>query len=518
MAGTRKWGIMLSAVLALGLAAGCSKATPSANEGKPGGEQAPSGAAAPSESGGSKAKIPIRYVMPGNAPQDQEQVEAAINKQLEQDGLNLTYKGVYIPWDVWDQKTNLMMSTGEEFELIHIMHDLKGPNVLSSNGGIIPIDDLLAQYGEDLKKSIPDWVWDSALIGGQTYFVPNFWFDTAYSDGMFTMRTDLLEQNGLQPPTTPAELLNAAQTIKNNWPEDNKDVYIRVLPEEPPAYLHTAYETYPFTVYQDLIYIDQQGNVKPWIETDEFKKNTEYFREAYQKGLINPDILTAPKEIQIREESLGRFLYREGEGIAGEQGLAEKVPGAKLDMYYFNDKPKFRSYGVRNSNGVSATTKHPEAAVQFLNWMFKSQDNFDLVSYGVKDTHWKDSGEGKYEVLKKDANGAPAYSLQFWMLGNLTMNRWTPDTNPKFIDIRTKVADDAVNSITVGFNFDASAVGVEYANCLAELKASVYPIKLGLIDYDKALPDALKKMKAAGLDKVVAEYDKQLKAWLSSNS
>lgn len=509
---SRYWIVCLLLSMVLTLAAGCSNASkePSAS-GKPTASSSSSASSQPGE------KLPIRYVMPGNAPEDQAAVEAAINQKLEQDGLNLTYKAIYIPWDVWDQKTNLMMSTGEEFELITIMHDLKGPNVLASNGGIMPIDELLVQYGADLKASIPDWVWDSAKISGQTYFVPNFWLDTAYSDGMFTMRTDLLESNNLKPPTTPEELLNAAEIIKKNWPEDNKNVYIRVLPTEPPAYLHTAYDTYPFAVYQDLIYIDQQGNVKAWIETEEFKKNTAFFRDAYKKGLVNPDILTAPAEVLSREESLGRILYREGEGIAGEQALAETVPGAKLDMFYFNDKPKFRAYGVRNSNGVSATSKHPEAAVQFLNWMMGKQDNFDLVSYGVKDTHWKDIGEGQYEVLKKDSNNAAAYSLQFWMLGNLEMNRWTPDTNPKYVDLRSKVADDAVNSITVGFNFDASVVGAEYANCLAELKASIYPIKLGLIDYEEAYPDALKKMKAAGLDTVVAEYDKQFKEWLSAS-
>jgi len=516
--GNRLLAVCLVSVLLITLAAGCSK---SSNEGA-GGQPAASGSSGTSgepgeQTGKPQEKLMVRYVMPGNAPQDQEAVEKAINAKLELDGLNLTYKAIYIPWDVWDQKTNLMMSTGEQFELITIMHDLKGPNVLASSGGIIPIDELLEQYGADLKASIPDWVWDSAKIGGKTYFVPNFWLDTAYSDGMFTMRTDQLEKNNLQPPTTPAELLDAAEAIKKNWPEDNKDVYIRVLPTEPPAYLHTAYDTYPFAVYQDLIYIDQQGNVKAWMETEEFKQNTAYFREAYKRGLINPDILTAPTEVVIREESLGRYLYREGESIAGEKPLAEKVPGAKLDLFYFNDKPKFRAYGVRNSNGVSATTKNPEAAILFLNWMMGKQDNFDLVSYGVKDTHWKDAGEGKYEVLKKDSNEGPAYALQFWMLGNLTMSRWTPDTNPKYVELRSKVADDAVNSVTVGFNFDASAVGAEYANCLAELKASVYPIKLGLVDYEEGYADALKKMKAAGLDKVVAEYDKQFKEWQAAN-
>ncbi|MGZ9584326.1 extracellular solute-binding protein [Paenibacillus marinisediminis] len=465
----------------------------------------------------SKEKKMVRYVMPGVAPQDQAMVEEAINKKLEADGLNLTYKAIYIPWDVWDQKTNLMMSTGEEFELIHIMHDMKTPDVLASNGGIIPIDKYLDEYGPELKKSMPDWIWDTAKVKGETIFVPNFWLDTAYAEGMVTFRKDLLDKNNIPAPTSPEELLNVSETLQKNWPDDNKKVYIRVLPDEPTTYLHTTYETFPFTIFQNLIYIDQQGNVKSWLETEEFKKDATYFREAYTRGLINPDILTLPVEVANREETQGRFLYREGEAIAGSKKLSKDVPGAELDLYYLKDQQLFRPVGVRNSNGVSATSPHPEAAIEFLNWVFSSQDNFDLVLYGIKDTHWKDTGKNSMEILKKDANGAQTYSLAFWMLGNLEMNRWDVDTHPKFVEMRTKVADDAINSITLGFNFDASPVAVEYANCMTELKTSMSPIKLGLLDYDKAFPEAIKKMKAAGLDKVVAEYESQFKEWLAAS-
>jgi len=501
--------LLLGAALAMSALAACSNANS-------GGNASEGNAKSASEAGDGGDKLPVRYVMPGTAPQDQAMVEDAINKKLEQNGLNLTYEAIYIPWDVWDQKTNLMMSTGEEFELIHIMHDLKGPSILAGNGGIIPIGDLLDEYGADLKQSLPDWVWDAAKINGQTYFVPDFWTDTAYAEGMITIRTDLLKQNNLQPPTSPDELLSMSEALKNNWPEDNKDVYIRVLKEETPSYLHMAYDTYPFTVIQDLIYVDQEGNVKPWIETEEFRQDARFYREAYTRKLINPDILTVPKEVESKEESNGRFLYREGEALIGD--LADRVQGASVDTFYLNDKPKFRSYGVRNSNGVSATSPHPEAAVMFLNWLYSKQENFDLVLYGIQDVHWKDEGPNRMAWLKKDDNNGPAYQLQYWMLGNIQMGRWTPETHPTYVKTKTAIEENAINSITVGFNFDASKVGVEYSNCLAELKTSLYPMKLGLVDYDEAFPEALKKMNAAGLQKVVAEYERQFEAWKKSSA
>lgn len=205
--------LWLAAIFMISVIAGCS------GGGDAGGEN---GSASGENDGGDK--LPVRYLLPGSAPQDLDAAVKAINEKLEADGLNLTYEPTYIAWDVWDQKTNLMMSTGEEFELIAIMHDTKGPTVLAGSGGIIPIDDLLDQYGTELKASMPDWIWESSKINGKTTYVPNFWADTAYNDGMFTIRTDLLEKNGLKPPTSPEELLDAAETLQKNWPQDNKNV------------------------------------------------------------------------------------------------------------------------------------------------------------------------------------------------------------------------------------------------------------------------------------------------------
>lgn len=475
-----------------------------------------SDAANPGTAEADREMLPVRWVLPGTAPQDQEMVEQAINEKLKQDGLNLRYQAVYVPWDVWDQRTNLMMSTGEEFEIIHIMHDLKGPNILAANGGIIPIDDLLAKHGADLIKAMPDWIWDSAKIDGQTYFVPDFWLDTAYADGMVTMRKDLLEKNGISPPRSAEELMAAAEKLKANWPEENKNVYIYVLNTETPAYLHATYDTYPFIVFQDLVYVDQEGNVKTWIETEEFKKDAAFFREAYRKGLVNPDVLTVPKEVMDRDQADGRYLYREGEGLSALQNIKKTFPDAETEIYYLTDKPKLRSYGLRNSNGISSTSEHPEAAIQFLNWMYGRQENFDLVMYGIEGVHWKDLGPNQIEYIKKTEHGGNAYELPYWMAGNVTMGRWTPDTHPSVLATKSVVAEDAVNSVTVGFNFDAAKVGVEYANTLSELKTSIYPIKLGLLDYEEAFPDALKRMNAAGLQKVVAEYERQFREWQAS--
>ncbi|MBW4083132.1 extracellular solute-binding protein [Paenibacillus sp. S150] len=460
------------------------------------------------------AKLPVRYLLPGNAPQDLDTVVAAINEKLAADGLNLEYEPIYIPWDVWDQKTNLMMSTGEEFELIAIMHDVKGPNVLAGNGGIIPIDELLEEYGAELKASMPEWIWDSAKINGEITYIPNFWLDTAFNDGMVTLRKDLLEKNGLEAPKSPEDLLAVAETLQANWPQDNKNVYIKLL-AEPATFLHTTYDSYPFSVIDNLIYVDQEGTVKSWLETEEFKKDVEYMNEAYTRGLILKDVLTTPTEVLNQEELAGRYLYRPGD-VGIDDRIRETFPGAEVNIYFLGDQPKFRSYAIRNSNGVSATSPHPEAGVQFLNWVFSNQGNFDLVQSGVEGVNWTNTGENTRDFLSLTDAGGPTYELANWLLGHVEMNRYPTSSDPGRMERRTTIADDAVNSVTIGFNFDPTNVASAYANSVAELQTSVFPLMYGVISYESGFAGALRNMKAAGLDTVVEEYARQFAEWRSS--
>lgn len=501
MKGSQRLTMLTGTVLVVSMLAACTSPGNNTSEGITGG------------GGGDAGTKPVRYLLPGNAPQDKDAVVAAINAKLQEDGLNLTYEPTYIPWDVWDQKTNLMMSTGEEFELVAIMHDVKSPNVLVGNGGIVPIGDLLDEHGQDLKAAMPDWIWESAVVNGDIHYVPNFWADTAFNGGMVTMRKDLVESNNLSAPRSPAELLDTAEAIKQNWPEEDKSVYIKML-NEPAYYLHNTYDTFPFTVVDNVIRVDQDGAVSSWLESEEFKQDVDFMREAYERGLVHPDVLTVPTEVMNQEEIAGRYLFRQGDVGIGDN-VRERFPGAAVDIYYLADQPHFRSYAIRNSNGVSATSPHPEAAIQFLNWVYGEQENFDLVLYGVEGEHWNDGGKNLRETLKFNENGGSAYELASWLLGHVEMNRYSVNYDKNLLERRTMIADDAdvVNSVTIGFNFDPSPVAAEYANVSAELKTSVEPLLYGVVGYDQAYSGMLANMKAAGLDRVIDEYRTQFEAW-----
>lgn len=115
------------------------------------------------------------------------------------------------------------------------------------------------------------------------------------SEGEFNIRRDILRANNLKEPTTPDELISAWETVMKNWKGGNKPYFSNKADFDPVSLhttvLHRMYDTFPFTVKDKFFYVNQNGEVKSWIETEEFKKDAAFMRQMYTKGLTSPDIL-----------------------------------------------------------------------------------------------------------------------------------------------------------------------------------------------------------------------------------
>ena len=458
-------------------------------------------------------KLLCRYVVPGSEPKDSPEVDQAITEKLQKDGVNLEFKRIYVPWDVWQQKTNVMMSTNEEFELIHIMEDWISSSIYAGKGGLAPLDEHLEKYGSKLMEIIPSDVWDVTRVNGKIFSIPVLFRDFAPMLNM-SIQKQLFDKYNLPAPKTPDELLDSVETIQKG--EKNPDLRLwEKLNSTTPDPLHRTYDSYPFIVRDGLFMIDQQGNVKPWLETEEFKKDCEFYNKAYVREIIHPDILTMPHENVGQKFDQGMSIFGFGTGLFSLEAIKKEKPD--IVMYDYNFAPEkgaFRGeWVIMNDNGVSSTTKHPEAGVMFYNWVYSSQENYDLLNYGIKDKHWKDAGERRYEAIIGADGKNPDYLFGDWEMGHYQLVRMSVNAPKELEPIMFGFDPKAMNSVAAGFRFDSEPVAAEYSAVTAELEGSIYPLKYGVISYEKGYEKSLKAVKTAGYDKVVAEFQKQFKKW-----
>lgn len=467
----------------------------------------------------------FRYVTPdwySNQP-DMQMVLDAVNKKLVNDGLNIKLQWDGLSFDSWENKINLMITTNEAFDMFVMMNDIVPLDAYYSRGVLQPIGKYIDQYGQTLKQLIPESYWKSVTINGDIQCLPDNGYpnEVIYQD--MACYSYIFKQNNIAIPTTNDEMLAAFEQLhkltgKTAW------VTSKVL-DGGCAFLNRSYDTWPFAVYDDIFKVDQQGNVTSWIDSDEFKKDCKFMDQLMADGIISKDILT-----QTAAQMDQSKIFWDTTENYNLNNLKKTVPDATMDCIAMApDKPFLDAFGATHAQCVPITSKHPEIGVRFFNWLYSDEANMDLLVYGIEGTHWKPTDQtltagsrtvNIIEPITKDVNGKQVYGYNngggFWMLGNLKYKKYYSTDSSAQLTFDTAPAN-IVTGVAVGFTFDPTPVATEYANVEAEVSASEWPLKYGVIGYDAGFQAMKDKFTAAGLDKVVAEYQKQLTAWLAKS-
>lgn len=456
----------------------------------------------------SRDTVTVRYLVPGNEPVDSPLIDERISEEMQASGLNLTLDREYIGWDVWDQKTNIMMVSGEPFEILHVMENRIATPVYVGRGALQPITDLLADHGPILLDKIPQNVWDGMKISGELYGVPVHFRDFSAWETL-SVNQDLFEKHNLPlPPADWDELIESLKTIQAN--ESEMYYYTpKVIPTMRSS-IFAELDSYPFTVVDMLFVVSQEGEVRPWLETEEFKFEADLRRRLYVEGITLPDILTVPSEVVSQMVDSGLQFFSDSD-------MSPQANTAGFTAYQFTFAPEKPAFRARkhpvNSNAASATTDRPETLVQFFNWVYSSQENHDLLNRGIEGVHWRDEGPGRYSPINNPNTNSPDYVFGDWEMGLFDYVRLPVGSSEALEKFFLEWNEDAIDSVAAGFTFDPTPVNAEYANVLAEMEASVYPIRFGVVPYETHFEAAMQAMERAGYDEVVEEFTRQFAAW-----
>lgn len=477
------------------------------------------------KAGGGDEIQTVRYAAPGNDFADQDYVLEQVNQKLLEDGMNLRIELIRIPWDAWDQKINLMLSTGEEFDLMHVMEDKKGIAAYKAQGAIVPITEYVDKY-PDLKEKLEYW-WPDFTLGGEIYAVPcGNTHDYGKDYGKIYYQEEWMEKAGCKPPTTIEGVIETAEKIQKVMMDETGQ---RCYMWDPwnystPRWLHRTYDVPYFTIDETIsgiARVDLDGSVCSWYEHPDFKKDCEIYRELYTKGLIHPDILTLDHEYTTGEGNSGRwifglstFTYRSNE-IQVRQSMGTQIN----DFIIMPERGRYKYTTNWNGNAIPTSCKHPEASVKFLDWLYKNDENYRLFMYGIEGRDYNVLDDGRAEFIK-GPDGNYKYLYDEWQIGLVDLRLFEEGRSEKsiVIDKEPLAGDDVVVNAATGFKFNPEPVMNELSNVEAEVVTSIYPIKLGILDYDSNIDAAIANLKAAGLDKVIAEYDRQVQEFLATDA
>lgn len=503
--------LLLTVIMAVSMLGGCGDKTDADTAGgAQTGGQSVTGDKTGNDNTASDEAVKLIYVVPGEAPKDLERGLKNVNDKLLADGVGVQIEVQYKPWDAWDQKINIMLSTGEEFDMFHVMNDRVSLANYASRGALADLSELINQYGTAIKENNPESAMKSGQVGGKQYGIPAYWFESAINHES-SIRLDLLKKYNLEMPATFEELTSAYETVMKNWEGNQKPYFPMCGTEQVGGYFFNSDNNY--VLYDKMFYVNQDGTIQNYFETETFKESCNHARLWYEKGIINPDVLTTTKDQMSNQLDSGDWLIHAGT-IGDITAIKKNYPDITADDFAWLDfntqVPEIRPYGTRNMQAVPLSSKHPEAAVKFINWLYSSQDNFDLFVYGTEGTDYKKLEGRNYEAITDAATGSAPYYFATWMIGNINFE-YTSANAPKITNEHLyKLDDTAAEGIAANFTFDGSKLQTQLADVNTIIASNIAPMASGVVDYDSNIQEALDLLKKAGIDDLVAEFKKQL--------
>ncbi|MEF2243761.1 ABC transporter substrate-binding protein [Paenibacillus sp. IITD108] len=450
----------------------------------------------------------INLVFYGPAQKDLDLVAEEMSK-ITKEKINATVKLVRIEPAAWDQQSILMLTSKEQVDLIVTGGSSYSRQV--AQGQLLPLDDLLQEHGQDIIKAFQPEVLAASKVNGQTYAVPSI-RDFA-SDPIVLMRTDLLEKYNLsldnvkklddldaifkvikenEPNINVLGKASAAASIGNRLLETQWDIlgdYIGVLPNLDELKVVNLYETPE--------YADMLKTIRRW----------------YLAGYIHKDAATSNETaVDYIKANVGFATISKGK--PGAVAQTENRTETKLSSVSLGHQITSTTNITSIMLGIPTNSKDPARTMMFLNLLNSDPDLVNLINWGIEGKHYAKVSESSIDFPPGVDSTNSGFNLrQGWMFGNQLLSyTWATDI-PELWKEMEVFNRESKKSAALGFTYNPIPVKTELAAISNVTRQYSMALETGTLDPEVNLPKFIAALKDAGIDKVIAEKQKQLDEW-----
>ncbi|OMF38889.1 ABC transporter substrate-binding protein [Paenibacillus sp. FSL H8-0548] len=451
----------------------------------------------------------ISLVYPGTPQADEKKIEEALNKILTEK-INATIDLRPIDWGAWDDKINLMVASQEEVDIVFTAQ-WNGHAKYVAKGAFMELGDLLAEYGQGITSSLDPAFIEGSKINNKSYGIPTN--KELAAAGGIVYRKDVTDELGIDMSNvkTPQDLDAVYAVVKEKRPD------LTPLYTTGGVFNSHFFANYDFlgdsTIPGAILKDADDTTVAPQEKLDRYKEYLNLTRDYFKKGYINADAATT--QVASADAWKAGTVFSTIEpmkpGKDSEIASASGLSG-KLAQIMMTEKTVATSETAGSMLGISFTSKDPARAMMLINLLHTDKEINNLLNYGIEGEHFTRNGE----IITATGNTANYNPGANWMFGSQFLNYvWDsedPDKWKKFEEFN----QNAKVSPALGFVFDSEPVKAEVGALANVIRQYQRALESGSVDVDKTLADYEKKLKDAGVDKVVAEKQKQFDAFLAS--
>ncbi len=440
-------------------------------------------------------KVPtLVWYMPSERQADTQLVCDEINKIIEPKiGAKIDIQ--YIASSDFTERLRLIMASQDEFDLCFT--GFSNPYLDGvRRGGFAEITDLLEEYGSELKEVIPEYLWEAANVNGELYAVPTYQAMTkcraAYVDKALAEKYNF----DVSKVTKMEDLVPFLEAIrdneKGNW-----------FPTQVPSleYFYEDAYRYEDTSITYVKYDSVTGDLIYQYDVPEIEEARHTIKEWRDAGFFPPIGTSATTDQMAVWFTDG---YRPGDVEDRAISRGREIVAAQLSDFMLQ-----RSGATTTMTAISATSKNPEKAMQFLVEVNTNPDVFNLCAYGIEGKHYEKIDETHIKFIA-DSGYRPGGNWKYGVLFNGYLLEGYADDLWEQIKA---VNEGSRKAVLLGFAADETPVTTQIsqmANVISEYQeinnGSATNLDAKIAEFNKKIEGSGKADLMEYAEKVIGEY------------
>lgn len=489
----------------------------------------------------------IQLMITGAGKQaNSDKVWAAFNEQLQQYVPNTTVEFIDISFDEYSEKFSQVLASGEGVDLAWTGWLINKPQNIA-DGNLMPLDDLLAEYGQGIVDILGENVVEihRNAADGKLYYLPS-WQGLCGERRGWLVVTEIAELAG---DTWIEDTEAALNKWRNNY-SDNTEAFQAVL-DQATKYLAAAKEAgklgagintgraFGWSMYNGMYsflgvggaeigitYCDGTFTVKDGVAGEHYKLYAKTMADWYKEGYIRSDImsvdtstLTTPKNGEITDTT---YVFS-CDPYLTEADQEAAIADAGMDMTYLPiEENAYLILGGDTSYAIPYCADEPERAMMVLNAIYSQPDLYNTLIYGIEGEDYTKNADGTITTSYVGASPTAddSYGIQRWIIGSCKNALINNGTDPNYYADLEALEETARVNPFLNFTFDRTNVEGICASILNVYYEYGPQIDNGVAgdNWEELYNNYMAARKDAGIEELVTEFQNQLNAYIEANN
>ncbi|HHW00274.1 MAG TPA: extracellular solute-binding protein [Clostridiaceae bacterium] len=468
-------------------------------------------------------EVKLRFFFGGDKKEATDEVWQAISEKYK-DKLNATFEINYVPFGDYANKLIVMASSGDNWDMNFDGDWLVYPQMVNK-GAYLALNDLLPEYAPDLYATYQSsGVLEAATVNGNILCLP--WTMKQNQRGYLMWRKDLLPKDGFDIKTDSIKTIEDIDKVLNDAKKAFPNLRIFNIstqggfPYAVGLITQLKYELADLSFHGFVFDMnDPDIKVIPFEQTQAFKEAVEYAKKWYDAGIIPKDAVIDKTDINTFFDQGKAFLtYSTHEWSSVVKNYTNGIETDRSQLY--PEKKFYNRTPLANVVAINKNAANPERVLMFMNLLETDREFYDMVLYGIPGkTYVLDGEAAAYPEGMDTSNGNYLDWPSQWAFWKPQFMRPTTQYPSGFWQREAEFASQPnnINSPLYGLFFDSENIKNEIAKRDQIQDEFGKLLLLGVCkDVDQSVADYIEKQKAAGVDKITAELQKQVDAFLAS--